>query len=93
MLLFRVTSLYFFVIVITQVYSKLHVSRKLYDEFSIANKANICKQYGGVQLFDGATRCRCAEGKTLSSPVDGGALKCRNDGKLCFEKMFIKASS
>ena len=82
MLHFRVTLLYFFVI--TQVYSKLHISRKLHDEFSITNKANICKQYGGVQLYDGATRCRCAEGKTLSSTVDVGALKCRNDGKLCF---------
>ena len=87
--MFLLRDFIFILLITTQVYSKLHVKREYSDSFSITNKSNICKQYGG-ESFDGSTTCRCGEGKTLASSFGDASLKCRIDGKLLFYKLHTK---
>ena len=70
-----------FLLAVTSAFSKLHVDRQNIDQFSVTGKANICELFGGKELFDGATRCKCADGKTLTSSRDGGPVKCQDNGK------------
>ena len=68
-----------------EAHCKLNVKRAQYDTFIVNGNSNsvICKEYGGDQLYDGATSCKCGNGETFTSSEMGGAVKCQN-GRIFF---------